>query len=164
MIDQSAPVTKQKVYQIEGMDDVVGEYETEEELAVLDDFHASRFLANYHEALLANDKAALDLMVADHTVYVAERFGKGEKQSKADFLGTFGEKRVVTVKKHTAEGTTLRAYGGNMVLKVGISNSDIVYKGLPSKGPRIFAIAYMKLDGRWQCVVHTIMDFDGTYI
>jgi len=153
-----------KVYPVDGMDPVVGEYETEEELAVLDDFHEARYLANYHEALLNNDRDAFDQMVHDRTVYVAERFGQGEIHSKSDFMARFGERKAVKVNKHTAENTTLRAFGGNMVLKVGISNSDIIYKGRESKGPRIFAIAYMKIDGRWQCVCHTIMDFNGEFI
>jgi hypothetical protein len=163
MTEVSSEIRK-KVYQIEGMDDVVGLYETEEQLAVLDDFQSARYLANYHEALLANDRAALDQMVHDQTVYVAERFGQGEIHNKQDFLSRFGEKKAVKVNKHTAENTTLRAFGGNMVLKVGISNSDIIYKGRESKGPRIFAITYMKIDDRWQCVVHTIMDFNGEFI
>src|SRR4029078_2074562 len=104
-----------------GMDSVTGEYVTEEELAVLDDFHQARYLANYHEALLNNDRDAFDLMVHDRTVYVAERFGQGEIHSKTDFMARFGERKAVKVNKHTAENTTLRAFGGNMVLKVGIS-------------------------------------------
>ena len=33
--------------------------------------------------------------------------------------------------------------------------------GQDSRGPRFFAQSYMKLDGRWQCFIHAIMDYDG---
>jgi ketosteroid isomerase-like protein len=151
-----------KVYPIPGAaDGAVGEYETDGQLKVLDDFQKSNFLVDYDAAILANDKAAFDRMVADRAVYVAERFGKGQNQSKADFLASFGEKHVVSVAAHTRDHVRLRVFGDNTVVMTGNSTSALTYNGKPSQTSRLFAIVYMKLDGRWQCVVHSIMDYKG---
>lgn len=153
---------KTKIYPIPGAEEgAVGEYETEEQLAVLEDFHESGYLEKYHEALLTGDKELLSSLITDQTVYVAERFGRGQQQSKADVLATFGTKKVVNVKHHTRDHVRLIPVGTNTVVMTGNSTSLFTYQGQESRGPRFFAQAYMKLDGRWQCFIHAIMDYDG---
>jgi hypothetical protein len=154
--------TQTKVYPIPGADDGgIGEFETQEQLKVLDDFIQSKYLDEYDRALLTNDKAALDRMIADHAVWVGERFGKGEHLTKAGVLASFGDKRVVSVSAHTRDHIRLRALGKDTVLMTGNSTSDLALQGKPSHTNRLFAQIYMKLDGRWQCTLHAIMDYDG---
>lgn len=150
-----------KAYSVPTSPDATGEYETEEQLKVLDDFIGSKYLVNYDKALKTNDKQAFERMVADQAVYTAERFGKGQTQTKADFLASFGEKNVVHVFAHKADHVRLRVFGDNAVLMTGNSTSTLSYQGQMSHTSRIFAIMYMKLDGRWQLVSHSIMDYNG---
>lgn len=150
-----------KVYAIPTAPDAVGEYENPEQLKVLEDFIGSKYLVKYDQALKTNDKQAFESMVADQAVYIAERFGKGQVQSKADFLASFGEKKVVHVFEHKADHVRLRVFGDNTVLMTGNSTSTLSYQGQKSQTSRLFAITYMKLDGRWQLVSHAIMDYKG---
>ena len=156
-----AQTIQTKVYSIPTAPDAVGEYENPEQLKVLEDFIGSKYLVKYDEALKTNDKQAFESMVADQAVYVAERFGKGQLQSKADFLASFGEKKVVHVFEHKADHVRLRVFGDNAVLMTGNSTSTLSYKGEKSQTSRLFEIMYMKLDGRWQLVSHSIMDYNG---
>jgi hypothetical protein len=159
---QGQGTTQTKVYPIPGaVEGGVGEFETQEELKVLDDFIQSKYLEKYDQALLTNDKDALDRMIADHAVWVAERFGKGEHLTKAGVLASFGDKKVVSVSAHTRDHIRLRAWGRDAVLMTGNSTSVLTLQGKPSRTNRLFAQIYMKLDGRWQCTLHTIMDYDG---
>ena len=100
-------------------------------------------------------------MIADHVVWVGERFGKGENLTKAGVLASFGEKQVVHVSAHTRDHVRLRALGNDAVLMTGNSTSALTLHGKPSRTNRLFDIIYMKLYGRWQCALHTIMDYDG---
>lgn len=151
-----------KVYPVPGAaEGGVAEFETPEELKVLDDFFQSKYLEQYDQALLTNDKAALDRMIADHAVYVGERFGKGEHLGKAGVLASFGDKKVVSVSAHTRDHIRFRAWGKDAVLMTGNSTSVLTIQGKPSRTNRLFAQVYMKIDGRWQCTLHSIMDYDG---
>ncbi|MDT4947098.1 MAG: hypothetical protein QOH14_3831 [Pseudonocardiales bacterium] len=153
---------KTKIYPIPGAaEGAVGEYTTDEGLRVLDDFHESGYLVRYHDALLTGDREAFDDLISDQTVYVAERFGKGQTQTKADVMATFGTKKVVNVAAHTRDHCRLIPVGSDTVVMTGRSTSEFTYRGRTSRGPRIFAQAYMRLDGRWQCFIHSIMDYDG---
>jgi hypothetical protein len=156
--------TTTKAYRIPGsVEDATGFYETEEELALLDDFLLeSRYLERYHDAIMNNDRDEFVKLIADQAVYVAERFGKSEDHGKAEVLAHFGERKVTKVAHHTRNSVEFRPFGGNTVVMKGLSTSRLEYKGEISHGPRIFAITYMKLNGEWQCAVHAIMDFDGT--
>jgi hypothetical protein len=153
---------KTKHYQIAGATNgATGEYENAQQLEVLDDFHKSEYLAKYDNALLTNDKAALDQMISDRVVWVSERFGKGESLTKDKVLASFGEKKVISVAKHNRDHVVLRVFGNNSVVMSGNSTSVLTYQGKLSHSNRLFASVYMKLDGRWQCTLHTIMDYDG---
>jgi len=146
------------------VEDSYGYYQTEEELKLIDDFIESRYLERYHNAILNNDKAEFDQLINDKAVYVAERLGKGEDQRKADVLGHLGEKSVMKVRNHSRHGVKFYPHGGNVIVMTGFSTSSFHLYGITSNGPRIFNNVYMKVDGRWQCIAHAIMDFDGTYI
>jgi len=141
-------------------EDAIAEVQTAQAREVLDDFAQSKVLERFHQALLNNDKQVLDSMIADQVVWVAERFGKGENLTKAQVLAHFGSKKEVRVDSHTRDHVRLSAFG-NTVVMTGNSTSVIKYKGQVSNGPRLFAIVWAKLDGRWQLVVHSIMDYDG---
>jgi ketosteroid isomerase-like protein len=141
-------------------EDAIAEVRTAHAKEVLDDFAQAKVLARFHHALLNNDKDALDAMIADQVVWVAERFGKGENLTKAQVLAHFGSKKEVRVDEHTRDHVRLYAFG-NTVVMTGNSSSIMKYKGQVSNGPRLFAIVWAKLDGRWQVIVHSIMDYDG---
>jgi hypothetical protein len=160
----TATEVRTKVYPIPAAaDGALGEYTSEEELALLDDFAAYEYLAKYDQAVKTNDRELFDLLVADQAIYVAERFGRGARLSKTEFMTTFGDAKPtgVHVTHHTHDNVRLRAFGGNTVVQIGNSTSLLTYKGQISRGPRLFAVTYMKLDGRWQCVVHTTMEYSG---
>lgn len=161
-VNELAATIHTKVYPIPGAPEgAVGEYVTEEQLRVLEDFHESGYLESYHQALLTGDKELLGSLITDQAVYVAERFGRGQQQGKADVLATFGEKKVVNVSAHTRDHVRLIPVGDNTIVMTGNSTSVFTYNGQDSRGPRFFAQSYMKLDGRWQCFIHAIMDYDG---
>lgn len=141
-------------------EDAVAEVASRQEQDVLDDFAQSKVLDRFHQALLTNDKEALDGMIADQVVWVAERFGKGENLTKAQVLAHFGSKKTVRVDQHTRDHVRLSSFG-NTVVMTGNSSSVMQYKGEVSNGPRLFAIVWAKLNGRWQLVVHSIMDYKG---
>jgi hypothetical protein len=151
-----------KHYAIAGAPDgAVGEYQTPQQLKVLDDFDQSRFLERFDHALLTNDRAALDDMISDRVIWVSERFGKGEDLDKEGVLSSFGSKKVISVASHTRDHVLLRVFGDNAVMMTGDSTSVLTYQDKTSRSSRLFATVYMKLDGRWQCTLHTIMDYDG---
>ena len=141
-------------------EDAIAEVQSAQEREILDDFAQSKVLERFHQALLNNDKEVLDAMIADQVVWVAERFGKGENLTKAQVLAHFGSKKEVHVNVHTRDHVRLTAYG-NTVVMTGNSSSVMKYQGQVSRGPRLFAIVWVKLGGRWQLVVHSIMDYDG---
>lgn len=154
--------TQTKVYPIPGAPDgAIGAYETPEQLKLLEEFHQSKLLEKFDQALLTNDKAALDHMISDHVVWTGERFGKGENLTKAGVLASFGEKKAVSVSAHTRDHVRLRVVGTDSVLMTGNSTSVLTIQGKLSHTNRLFAVVYTKLDGRWQCTLHTIMDYDG---
>jgi hypothetical protein len=151
-----------KHYRLAGaVNGVVGEYETKEQLSVLDDFDQSKFLEKFDSALLTNDRAALSQLIADRVVWVSERFGKGEDLTKDGVLASFGERKVVSVATHTRDHVLLRVFGTNTVVMTGNSTSVLTYENKVSRSNRLFATVYMKLNGRWQCTLHSIMDYDG---
>ena len=161
-IARAQETTQTKVYAIAGAPDgAVGEYESPDQLKVLDEFIQSKYLEKYDQALLTNDKAALDSMIADHAVWVSERFGKGEHLDKAGVLATFGDKKVVSVAVHVRDHVRLRAMGSDEVLMTGNSSSVLTLQGKQSRTNRLFAQIYKKIDGRWQCTLHSIMNYDG---
>jgi Domain of unknown function (DUF4440) len=154
--------TRTKVYPIPGTPGgATGEYQTKEQLQLLDDFDQSRYLEEYDHALLKNDKEALDRMIADNVVWVSERFGKGESLAKAGVLASFGDKKVIKVSAHKRDHVYLRPFGKDAIVMTGNSSSALTYQNKESNSNRLFANVYMKLDGRWQCIVHTIMDYEG---
>lgn len=166
-------MAKEKVYPIPNapIDGAIGEYETDEQLAVLDDFHESGFLTWYHEALEAGDRDTLDRGNAERSVWIHERFFQGERQTKSTFLAKFGDKkRGIDVKEHRSQDVRLVCLGdpesGYIIVSSGQSNTTFTLKedGRVSHGPRLYCCVYKKLGGRWQQLVHTIMDFNGTFI
>jgi Domain of unknown function (DUF4440) len=154
--------TQTKMYPIPGTPGgATAEYQNNDQLQMLDDFARSRYLEEFDHALLTNDKEALDRMIADNVVWVSERFGKGESLAKAGVLASFGDKKVIKVSAHTRDHVHLRPFGKDTIVMTGNSSSILTYQDRESRSNRLFANVYMKLDGRWQCIVHTIMDYDG---
>ncbi|HEY1501859.1 MAG TPA: nuclear transport factor 2 family protein [Acidobacteriaceae bacterium] len=151
-----------KHYAIAGAPEgATGEYDSLRQLKVLDDFDQSHFLERFDHALLNNDRTALDGMISDRVIWVAERFGKGEDLDKEGVLASFGSKEKVKVSSHTRDHVLLRVFGDNTVMMTGNSTSILSYQKAASQSNRLFATVYMKIGGRWQCTMHTIMDYNG---
>src|ERR1051326_3775699 len=90
-------------------EEAIAEVQSKEAQEVLDDFAQAKVLERFHQALLNNDKAVLDDMIADQVIWVAERFGKGENLTKAQVLAHFGSKKEVKVDEHTRDHVRLTA-------------------------------------------------------
>jgi hypothetical protein len=73
-------------YPLPGSEDTVGEVETKEARKVLDDFYQSKVLQMGAQASPSNDVAARGRLMADHFIQVSERFGIGERLTKAQTL------------------------------------------------------------------------------
>jgi hypothetical protein len=158
---QSAADNKIVRFSIPGsVEEATAEVDTPESRAVLEDFRKSKILARFHEALLTNDTKVLDELIADHVVWVAERFGKGENLTKAQVLAHFGSKKSVRVDDHSRDHVHFSVFS-NAVAMTGNSTSLMQYKGQTSHGPRLFAIVFVKEAGQWRVAVHSIMDYDG---
>lgn len=93
----------------------------------------------------------LDRIWSDDIAYTS---GDGEIVSKADFLNSL---RTGELKVHSIAHSDIRShvYGDTVVL-TGYSRSRIEANGKISTGPRRFTNVYVKVDGRWQLVVHQV--------
>ena len=147
-------------YPVPGSEDATGEVESKEARKVLDDFYQSKVQEELHQAALTNDEDALDRIIADQQVTNDERFGRGEILTKAQVLADLRNGRQ-HVDKHKHDHVRLVAFGGNTVVLTGRSTSTLHHDGKLSNGPRLLTEVWVKMDGRWQRVVHAMSDLDG---
>jgi hypothetical protein len=145
-------------YPIASAPDAVGEVETNEDQKVLDDFYQSKVLEDEYQAAVTNNPDIWNRLIADRMVDSDERFGIAKVLTKTQFVNNFrtGEHHHTTLQH---DHVRLIAFGDTVVL-VGRSYSVLHYGGKLSKGPRLATEAWIKLDGRWQMVVHTISDLE----
>jgi ketosteroid isomerase-like protein len=144
-------------YPIPGSEDTVGEVETKEARKVLDDFYRSKVTDEFAQAAKSNDAAAVVSLMPDQVVWVTERFGIGEKLTKAQVAASIvsGHDHM---DKFKHDHIRLVAFGGNTVVVSGRSISNKHYEGKVFNGPRVFVVVWIKQGGRWHLVAHFVAD------
>jgi hypothetical protein len=142
-------------YPLPGSEDTVGEVQTKEARKVLDDFYQSKVLQMSAEASPINDVAARGRLMADDFVQVSERFGIGERLTKAQVLAdTKSGQMHMDHLKH--DHIRLIAFGDDVVVVTGHSSSVLHYNGKVDTADRVFGDTWVKLNGRWQQVEHGV--------
>jgi hypothetical protein len=142
-------------YPLPGSEDTVGEVETQQARKVLDDFYQSKVLQMGAQASPSNDVAARGRLMADHFIQVSERFGIGERLTKAQVLAdTESGQMHMDHLKH--DHIRLLAFGDNVVVVTGHSSSALHYNGKVDTADRVFGDTWVKLNGRWQQVIHSV--------
>jgi hypothetical protein len=142
-------------YPLPGSEDTVGEVETKEARKALDDFYRSKVLQIGAEASPSNDVGARGRLMADHFIQVSERFGIGERLTKAQVLAdTESGHMHMDHLKH--DHIRLVAFGDNVVVVTGHSSSALHYNGKVDTADRVFGDTWVKLNGRWQQVEHCV--------
>jgi uncharacterized protein DUF4440 len=142
-------------YPLPGSDDTIGEVETQQARKTLDDFYQSKVLQMSAEASPINDVAARGRLMADHFVQVSERFGVGERLTKAQVLAdTKSGQMHMDHLKH--DRIRLIAFADNVVVVTGHSTSSLHYNGKVDTADRVFGDTWVKLNGRWQQIIHTV--------
>ena len=142
-------------YSLPGSEDTVGEVETKEARKVLDDFYQSKVLQMGAEASPSNDVGARGRLMADHFIQVSERFGIGERLTKAQVLADT-ESGHMHMDRLKHDHIRLVAFGDNVVVVTGHSSSALHYNGKVDTADRVFGDTWVKLNGRWQQVEHCV--------
>lgn len=142
-------------YPLPGSEDTVGEVQTQEARKVLDDFYQSKVLQMGAEASPINDVSKRGPLMADHFIQVSERFGIGERLTKAQVLAdTQSGHMHMDHLKH--DHIRLIAFADNVVVVTGHSSSALHYDGKVDTADRVFGDTWVKLNGRWQQVEHCV--------
>lgn len=145
-------------YPVPSAKDAVGEVQTEEARKVLDDFYQSKALFDEYQAATTNDPNIWIRLTAERFVDNDERVGTGEMLTKAQWVDNWrsGEHHHSTLQH---DHVRLIAFGDTVIV-TGRSYSVLTHAGKPFKGPRLLTEAWIKLDGHWQMVVHTMSDLE----
>jgi Domain of unknown function (DUF4440) len=107
------------------------------------------------EASPNNDVAARGRLMAENFIQVSERFGTGERLTKAQVLAdTQSGQMHMDHLKH--DHIRLIAFGENTVVVTGHSSSTLHYGGKVDTADRVFGDTWVKLNGHWQQVAHCV--------
>jgi hypothetical protein len=144
-------------YPLSGSEGATGEIHTADDRELLNDFYQSKVQEQFHEAVITNDPAKFDPLLAPQMTWISERFGKGVTLTKKQVLDDFRSGNLhVNTRAH--KQVRFVVVGNLTVTVTGMSYSTLVYQGKLSEGPRMFAEVWVKLDGRWQMVAHHVSD------
>jgi hypothetical protein len=142
-------------YPLPGSEDTVGEVKTAEQRKVLDDIVQSKVLEMEAQGGESNNIPTVRGFMADQAVKVTERFGIGERLTKAQVLA-----QIASTEMHTDhlkhDHIRLVAFGDNVVVVTGHSSTTLHYKGKLDTADRVFGETWVKLNGRWQEVVQCV--------
>jgi ketosteroid isomerase-like protein len=108
--------------------------------------------AQFDAAREAKDRAALERILADGLVWTA----RGDRLNKAQVIADIFSNNL-HFKYFAHDNVTARVFGDTVVV-TGHSTSVLEYKGKLFDAPRLFTDVYVKMDGRWQLVVHHVSD------
>ena len=108
--------------------------------------------ARFDEARGAKDRASLERVLADGLSWTA----RGDRLNKAQVIADILSSNL-HFKSFAHDSVAVRMYGNTAVL-TGHSTSVLEYKGKLFDAPRLFTDVYVKIDGRWQLVVHHVSD------
>ena len=106
----------------------------------------------FDDARAAKDRPAMERVLADGLAWTA----RGERLSKAQVISD-----VLTSNlhfKYFAHDNVAAKMFGNTAVVTGHSTSVLEYKGKTYDAPRLFTDVWVKMDGRWQLVVHHVSD------
>jgi hypothetical protein len=108
--------------------------------------------AQFDAAREAKDRATIERILADGLAWTA----RGDRLNKAQVIADIFSNNL-HFKYFAHDNVTARAFG-NTVVVTGHSTSVLEYKGKLFDAPRLFTDVYVKMDGRWQMVVHHVSD------
>lgn len=110
----------------------------------------------FGEAAKAKDQAALERILADRLSWIA----RGERLSKPRVIANFLSEDI-HFKSFAHDSVVVNIFGNTAVMS-GHSTSVLEYKGKLFDAPRLFTDVYVKMDGRWQLVVHHVSELPKT--
>lgn len=104
------------------------------------------------QAIMVKDTATLDRLYAKRLAWL----GRGELLTKAQVISDFA---AGNLRNNSMVHTDLHVnvYGDTAVL-TGHSTSELVFHGKVLGGPKRFTDVWVKIDGRWQLVAHSVID------
>jgi ketosteroid isomerase-like protein len=108
--------------------------------------------ARLDEARAAKDRAALERILADELSWIA----RGDRLNKAQVIADILSNNLHF--KSFAHDSVAANVFGNTVIVTGHSTSVLEYRGKLFDAPRLFTDVYVKMDGRWQLVVHHVSE------
>ena len=106
----------------------------------------------FDEAREAKDRATLERILADGLSWTA----RGDRLNKAQVIADIFSNNLHF--KSFAHDNVAAKMFGNTAVVTGHSTSVLEYKGKLFDAPRLFTDVYVKMDGRWQLVVHHVSD------
>lgn len=100
----------------------------------------------------AKDRATIERILADGLSWTA----RGDRLNKAQVIADIFSNNL-HFKYFAHDNVTAKVFGNTAVV-TGHSTSVLEYKGKLFDAPRLFTDVYVKMDGRWQLVVHHVSD------
>jgi len=115
-----------------------------------------KFEDERNAAILKHDTATLDRMYADEITWT---MSNGDLLNKSQVLANIGSgnQLLSSISHHER---TLHVYGDTVVL-TATSSSTERYRGNNITVPRRFTNVYVKRNGQWQLIVHTVTPLAG---
>jgi len=106
----------------------------------------------FDEARRAKDQAALESILADGLSWIA----RGDRLNKAQVIADILSDNL-HFKSFAHDNVAVQIFG-NTAVATGHSTSVLEYKGKLFDAPRLFTDVYVRMDGRWQLVVHHVSE------
>jgi hypothetical protein len=106
----------------------------------------------FDQAREAKDRATLERILADGLSWTA----RGDRLNKAQVIADIFSNNLHF--KSFAHDHVAAKIFGNTAVVTGHSTSVLEYKGKLFDAPRLFTDVYVKMDGRWQLVVHHVSE------
>jgi len=115
-----------------------------------------KFEDERNAAILKHDTATLDRMYADEITWT---MSNGDLLNKSQVLANIGSgnQLLSSISHHER---TLHVYGNTVVLTARSSSTE-QYRGKAITVPRRFTNVYVKQDGQWKLIVHTVTPLAG---
>src|SRR5579875_1371214 len=140
-----APIARMQAV---GQDDAAAVEQTKKEILKFED--------ERNEAILKRDIAVLNRMYSDQITWV---MSNGDLLNKAQVLANIksGNQRLFSMKHYDMH---LHVFG-NVVVLTTMSVSSERYKGKMITVPRRFTNVYIKRNGQWKVIIHTVTPLAG---
>ena len=149
---EGPPYVEKTIWEREGREQpesASGARQESDETAKADVLKVSQQLG---EAAHESDQAALDRILADRLSWIT----RGERLNKAQVITDYLSGNL-HFKSFSHDNVVVNVFGNTAVM-TGQSTSVLEYKGKLFDAPRLFTDVYVKMDGRWQLVVHHVSE------